>query len=279
MTTLPFEAAEISRRATIQEIVAVYQREIVRIRAAYATLADAGAALTQAFGKETTYSSISALPERCYEADRTRQQVELNIRAACWHNLIDRLGIRRLLSVKRNEELSQRLSEKDKLPEITVQEVYTLFETLTANANDFAREAIVEVYEMLRVHPDWPSGWKYKTNQRHAFEHIGKKVILGGYVEPGYGGGYRINYYRTDRLRALDKVFHTLDSAPFNEAGYLSPLLDAITTSSGTGQTTYFRFKCYQNGNLHLEFLRPDLLKRFNQYAADPHALKSGRVF
>jgi len=45
-------------------------------------------------------------------------------------------------------------------------------------------------------------------------------------------------------------------------------LCDTIADSKdGLGDTSYFRFKCYQNGNLHLEFLRPDLDERVNMIA------------
>jgi hypothetical protein len=49
---------------------------------------------------------------------------------------------------------------------------------------------------------------------------------------------------------------------------YHGPLYDAITDSQdGTGQTDYFKFKCCLNGNLHLEFLKPELVARLNAVA------------
>lgn len=36
------------------------------------------------------------------------------------------------------------------------------------------------------------------------------------------------------------------------------------TFAEGKGETEYFRFKCYHNGNLHLEFKRPDLVQKIN---------------
>lgn len=50
--------------------------------------------------------------------------------------------------------------------------------------------------------------------------------------------------------------------------GYRSPLVDAInTTDSYVVETDMFRVKCYINGNIHLEFKRLDLLKKFNAVA------------
>jgi hypothetical protein len=46
------------------------------------------------------------------------------------------------------------------------------------------------------------------------------------------------------------------------------PLYDAITDSSdGTGETEYFKFKCFKNQNLHVEFKRLDLVARLNAVA------------
>lgn len=45
-------------------------------------------------------------------------------------------------------------------------------------------------------------------------------------------------------------------------------LHDTITNSpDGTGKTDYFRFRCCLNGNLHLEFLRLDLVAKLNAVA------------
>lgn len=68
-----------------------------------------------------------------------------------------------------------------------------------------------------------------------------------------------------DKLCAIDRVFHALDgNLRAMEHTNRTPLIDAINTSGGVGQTDYFSFKAYQNGNLHLEFKRADLLARLN---------------
>jgi hypothetical protein len=66
-------------------------------------------------------------------------------------------------------------------------------------------------------------------------------------------------------------VFTALDGKGMIAKGsWQSKLADAINTtpvSVGRGETDYFRFKCYRNRNLHLEFKRPDLVERLNQMA------------
>lgn len=289
MTTLPYEQADLKNRSTIEAIVKVYQVEVSNIRRAYETLGRAGENLTAAFGKESSYSELKALPRQCYNWESALNEVLLELKSSCWRHLVERLGIRKVLSLKRNEELSKKLDNKKELPDITVQAVFETFDLLVGSANDFAREAVKEVYEALhvrRLHRDsshWEQTHTLKTNQRNATEDLGKKIILTGNVRPEWGGtGYRVEYGRTsDKLTALDKVFHALDGQPFNLKGYISPLIDAIHTSGpeGSGETDYFKFKCYGNGNLHIEFKRLDLLKEFNRIANDGTQLKSGEIF
>ena len=47
-------------------------------------------------------------------------------------------------------------------------------------------------------------------------------------------------------------------------------LLTAIRTAdvTGKGESKYFKFACFKNGNIHLRFKRLDLLALFNQVAA-----------
>ena len=53
-----------------------------------------------------------------------------------------------------------------------------------------------------------------------------------------------------------------LDGAPKVE----NELKAAICASpNGTGETRWFRFRCFRNGNLHLTFTRPDLVHEINR--------------
>ena len=83
----------------------------------------------------------------------------------------------------------------------------------------------------------------------------------------GYSGKpFRVNYSKDQHILALDSVFSLLDGkGPIRD--YKSPLREAIDACDGKGETTYFRFKCYRNGNLHLEFKRLDLVKQLNGLA------------
>jgi hypothetical protein len=83
-----------------------------------------------------------------------------------------------------------------------------------------------------------------------------------------------------NQIGALDRVFHLLDGAGYVSRTYLGELGDAINAvpvESPAGRTKYFAFKLYRNGNIHLEFLRPDLVDKLNQIAGGKR-LRAGSV-
>jgi hypothetical protein len=45
------------------------------------------------------------------------------------------------------------------------------------------------------------------------------------------------------------------------------------SSPNGEGQTEYFRFRSFKNGNLHLWFLRGDLVKEMNSVAGGEKVL------
>jgi hypothetical protein len=110
-------------------------------------------------------------------------------------------------------------------------------------------------------------------NGRYA---LGKKIILQNIIDTSYGR-YYVNRYcgRDNGLISVDRVFHSLDGKMDNNS-YKSDLVDAINTSQGTGETDYFKFKACKNGNLHLEFVRMDLVSKLNQLAGCETELQGG---
>jgi len=87
-----------------------------------------------------------------------------------WQVLIDRMELRRILSVKRNEELRRQIETGEDLPDIDEAQILAMLEGTLANTGAFIEEAVQEVFEYLR-----PRHSHYKTNTE--FE-IGKRVIL-----------------------------------------------------------------------------------------------------
>jgi len=179
------------------------------------------------------------------------------LRRDAWQSIIQKLQIRPALSDKRWRELEEQL-ERGELPEITAETIEEMVAGLAGNLGGYFAEAVTEVFEFLR-----PRHSSYKTNTE--FE-IGRKVIIPHAVEK-LGGVWRPDYYRTQRLIALENVTYMLDGKHRPEGSYYGPLCSAIQESEGQGETEHFKFKCFKNGNLHLEFKRPDLVAELNKIA------------
>lgn len=252
METLPIP------RTTLADMVNAYVLAEQEIRQAYGLLVQADQRLKSAFRPDSYLFDLSRV-DRDYRDFENPAGVMKRVRQDVWRALVDRMELKRILSVKRTAELERQIETGENLPEITLPNLLAMLEGTLNQASAYLEEAVREVFEWLR-----PPGSPYKTNSE--FE-VGRRVIRSYAVELGWNGKFRMNHYRHDQLRALDRVFHALDGQGY-PATYNGPLADAIeATPDGTGETDYFKFRCFKNGNLHLEFKRLDLVAKLNQVA------------
>jgi hypothetical protein len=258
-------SSDLAVRETLAALVAAYNQAQAEIREGYALLECAQQRLQAAFlAKDYTFQvnyehrSLSKVGEQAAQEDLKR------LKRAAWGALVERMELKRVLSMKRSQELDKQiLDAKPELPELSEENVLSLFQDSLAHARESVTEKVREVYEFL--HPRGGAASRLKTNEKW---RLGKKAIL--YAVELYNGGFRVRYRYDDKVTALDAVFHLLDGRGIVPTHH-GPLFDAIEASGaeGEGHTEYFRFRCCLNGNLHLEFRRPDLVDRLNAVAAD----------
>lgn len=189
---------------------------------------------------------------------------------SAWYVLLDALGIKNVMSVAKRKMIDEQL-QRGALPPICEATILSILLGFTEQVDDFAREAAREVFDILRPQGRYQGG-KYATN--NAFR-VGRKVILPYRIELNYGGdGYRVDYHREQELTAIDGVFHLLGGHGVMRENK-GPLIAAInaTDKTGRGETSLFRFKCYRNRNLHLEFKDLDLVRQLNLLAVGERVL------
>lgn len=254
----------ITRRQTVTEIVSVYEQAAQDIRSGFALIA----------GAEDRLNAAYSLADcgKLYVRDRHRHMnfhevddVLDQLKRQTWGYLVERLELRRMLSIQRAEELDRQLRDGE-LPDITVESVMAFADGYMMALPDMLKEAVGEVFEMLRPRGHTRVG-QLKTNSEL---EIPKRVILGYAIESGYGlQSFRPSYHYDKNLTALENVFTALDGRGQVTRAYHSELSDAIkaTGPDGRGETRYFRFRACKNRNLHLEFLRLDLLAKLNAIA------------
>ncbi len=251
--------ANLSKAINLREAVKIYQECEEDLRKAYALLVSVQERLSHTFGAESRYFSVTT-----YNPDFENPEGALKgIKRNAWAALVDRMGIKTVMSVARAKELEEQLDEKYKgdLPDITFENVISTLKGMHDQIPVMAKEAVVEVFEFLR-----PPRNRFKTNK--PFE-IGNRVIIPRIVHMGWQT-YAVDYSDKPSLRALENVFSYLDGKGFADRTFQGVLVEAIEKTSprnNEGRTEYFRFKTHQNGNLHIEFLRPDLVEELNRIA------------
>lgn len=262
---------ELIARGSVADKVKAYNAAISRIELAYGILTDAEKQLKEAFTVSAKHDTdFGTLPGRHHDSTDnvgdSLKKVKETIKRKAWRTLYHSLEIDRIASIKRRDEIHKQL-EEGQLPEITIESIYEMMEALNTNINEFAKESVMEVYKWLRPNADSYEMTRYKTNQKNAAFELKKKIVKSQMVNISFRS-FRTNHYNEKYLIALDKVFHMLDGKNMLASSYRSPLVDAINNSEGASvKTDYFFCRMYQNGNMHIEFLRADLVQQFNAIA------------
>ena len=248
---------DLATRKTVEQLVREWNLAMHELKTGLATIERAQEHL-KAFDTSGSSWDLLAFTHSDYGTDFDKKR--LRMKAAAWRYLVDRIEIKKLASIKRAKEIDKQLHDKpDSLPDITMDNIFGWLESMAGQGRQFLEEAAVEVYRNLR-----PSQWnRHKTNS--AFR-VGRKAILCGRVCHAYNAGkFRVNYHFQDELRALDNVFHMLGGeglSNYRDGDLCRAIEDA---PEGIGETELFKFKCYGNGNLHIEFKRLLLVAELNK--------------
>lgn len=267
------DQTDLARRNSVTELCAAFEQSSAEIKTAFALILEAQNRLKHFFGDASNSFCVLGEYRRGHRADVENPGESIKeLSREVWSSLVQRLELRKMMSLKRIAELDKQLETGEDLPELTASNVLAMLETTLNSAGQMLEEKVLECYEMLR-----PWGWtlsKYKTNQKSQRAGVGQKVIMTYAVTGSYSrdGSFRVQYGGTeDKLRALDQVFHLLDGKPQANGSWAGELCDAIREQTKGGnnlfKTQYFRGRCFGNGNLHLEFVRQDLVDKFNLIA------------
>ena len=264
----------LTQRSTVRQLVAAFASAEADVRAAFGAIVAAEERVNVSFSMGDATEGrgafrVDAGKEFSSQFRDPDHAIDLMARKA-WRAIVERLEIRRIMTPSRWEAMEERLTRGD-LPPITEAAVLAFVEEHAASIPEMATEAVGEVYEWLRRCADPAYSGEYKTNDKHSRLEVGATIILPGMVEKSgrHKGRFEVRDRMEPRLTALENVFTALDGTGMVSRGYYSALQTAIhaVESGGRGETPLFRFRACGNGNLHLEFRRLDLLRRFNQMA------------
>jgi hypothetical protein len=264
---------QLARRLDVSALVAIYEQAERDIRAGCALIAQAEQALNDAFTMEATRGV--RFRDRWDRVNFSEPESSIaEVRRDIWRSLIERLELRRFMSIAAWKELSDQV-EKGDPPEVTTESVNAMAKQFHDALPNMLEQAVEEVFNWLR-----PPRSEYKTNSE--FE-IGERVILNWLLEP-WGqlcSSWRVNYRFDPELTALENVFSALDGKGQITKGHYSQISTAIRQMPNTadrceGETEYFAFRGFKKGTLHIRFKRLDLLARLNQIAGGKRLRRAG---
>lgn len=259
------EHDQLTARLTPADLVAVYQQAERDIRQGFALVANAMDSINAAFtldkpsgigiqGHGHTYINFDKPEERLRE-----------VRRALWHTMVERLEVRRMMSVKAWKELTEQI-DKGEVPDLTEEAIAAMVKQFSDAAPAMLEQAVAEVFDFLR-----PPHSEYKRNSEY---EVPRRVALTWVIDTWHTKTFPSKFLVPrhqceQQLTALENVFSNLDGRGSVSKGHVSNLSEAIrrTKRGDLGETEYFSFRGYNNGALHMTFLREDLLRAFNRIA------------
>lgn len=217
----------------------------------------------------------------------------LNVaKSKAWREIIANLGMEKYMTANLRKTFDQ-FCEAQGAYELNRENIYKLVQFVCLNSGQIMKKAVVDVYDMfVKFHKDnavHTEGWK--TNSPFK---VNKKVILPCFVDASWSRTYHATYTRYDEYRDIDKVmcylmgiaYEQLDTLteealerkrqqPYRFEDTLTPkdykylsLQRAINMvkvgDSSLHESTFFQFRCYKKGTLHLIFKDDALWAKFN---------------
>lgn len=256
---------QLTKRMVPAELVSVYRQADSDIHQGFALVEQAMARINAAFTLDKPSGiGIQRGSSEYVRFDNPESHLK-EVRRQLWHTLVERLEIRRFMSVAAWKELNHEI-DKGEVPDLTEEAIGAMVKQFSERAPAMLEQAVVEVFDFLR-----PPRSEYKRNSEY---EVPRRVALTWVIDTWYTKTFPSKFLQPrhqceQQLTALENVFSSLDGRGATNKGHVRRLSEAIrkTKRGALGETEYFAFRGFNNGALHLTFLREDLLLKLNQIA------------
>lgn len=181
-----------------------------------------------------------------------RKMVDRNI----WTHLMDFMGLEPMMDRQARKEFQTELAENP--PEVTAETCFATISGLIQDSDLIFKRGLANAF----------SGLDRRFRSHDGFK-IGARICLS-YAIREFGG---MNDNTEATIRDVERVFLVLDGKQqgLRSGGIAAALRDATGWKrlQCTVENEYFKIRSFKNGNVHLWFLRDDLLRRVNELLAD----------
>lgn len=255
---MKIEHTELVPKSTIREVVEARDRALKYLEEAHELVQKANEECKKAtFSSTHSTFSMNTLQyigggKSFYTSfgDRARRELDKRV----WWNLLNATPLGDAFNAKTSDAFYRQIDREP--PEVTLENITATMLDLAARAGDMFEQSVYDRYKGLSSN--------YRTNEGFGF---GNKIILTGVMESS-----GISYWHEEEVRDLDRIFHVVDGKPAPER--YGGLIGAIKTArkerggygscQGEGESDYFAFKWYKNGNMHITFKDQELVDTIN---------------
>ncbi|MEE9481791.1 DUF4942 domain-containing protein [Methylobacterium ajmalii] len=257
---------ELVRKESIEEICGHRARTLELYQRAWDTMQEgykAHAAATMVGGMRRAPHIAVDSNDRGYRQGEFMENVTRNVDRDIWQGLVMGTPIGSLMDRQELEAFKKSLEQDP--PPATADNVRATLERLFGEADQIFRRGLVNAFK--RLDRDYASNDGFK---------IGDRIVLTwGCTWDRIMGYFTLHHTREEELHDIDRVMHVLDGKPAPDRGQgLEGKMAEHTYGRGrdkgtTGESEYFRFRLFKNGNIHLWPRRQDLLDRANKIIAE----------
>jgi hypothetical protein len=186
-------------------------------------------------------------------ASRFARLITIAIDRRCWTGLRDKLGFEKLMDRQAREEFRKGIDGEP--PAFNVENCAATFGSLYANRREIYLRGIANVFSALDRRFRSHDGFK-----------IGARLIIERALNE-WGSWNR--YDRRDTLADVERIFAELEDVPGSSVIDEIANMPRHTPTPYVVQGRWFRVRVFGNGNLHLWFERPELVREVNKLLAE----------
>lgn len=246
MSTHYFQQVAVQR--SIQDVINDFERVEMMVNEAYRLLdsAEQIANTHKINVKANVHNRQHFHPEAAIE----------RMRRDAWIKLMDMTGIKQIMDTQALEEFEKELYSK--APAFTEENIRgTLLQQMQESEKMFAR-GLVNVFRALDK--------KYRRHKDTVFR-IPKKIIIECAIDYWSGGRLAVSHRAYSRIDDIDRIFKTLAGEKFNSHELIAAL-GASWYIGNLHECSMYKVRGFKNGNIHIEFMRDDLLEKANEIIA-----------
>ena len=204
--------------------------------------------------KGEAYRRLFAPLDPAASLDAYRRQLDARV----WMHIYTRTGLDRLMD--HTAKAAFRAGLAGEVPEVTEESIYATLEGFRGDAKLIFQRGLAAAFSSL--------DGRFRSHD--AFK-LGDRVILTNVFDAW--GSWNYHSAMRDTITDLERVFAVLDGVQPDIGALARKIAEDRTggfrARQSVTESTYFRVRCFKNGNAHLWFTRDDLVQRANEQLAD----------